>query len=120
MSSLPIVVFACDDLFTLCYVRHLLIQSVCTQLRSIIVLYVMVLVELVGTVSYTRTSTLLDINIGFSFKKVYLNTVESMRLKYGKLLPTFAPGSSWFFSSFFYHLYKCKRQAAHAQAESLV
>ena len=34
-----------------------LIQSVYTQLRSIIVLYVTVPVELVGTVTYTRTST---------------------------------------------------------------
>ena len=38
-------------------VRHLLIQLVYTQLLSIIVLYVTVPVELVGTVSYTRTST---------------------------------------------------------------
>ena len=49
------VVFACDDLCTLCYaVSHLLIQSVYTQLPSIIVLYVTVPVQLVGTVNGQR------------------------------------------------------------------
>jgi len=53
----------------LCYVSHLLIQSVYTQLPSIIVLYVMVPVVLVGTVSYTRTSTVLYFIYTQSFPK---------------------------------------------------
>ena len=64
---LPNVVFAyccicCDCLHPAMYGRHLLIQSVYTQLRSIIVLYVTVPVELVGTVTYTRTSTVVTSN----------------------------------------------------------
>jgi len=43
-------------------VRHLLIQLVYTQLLSIIVLYVTIPVELVGTVNYTRTSTVVTSN----------------------------------------------------------
>ena len=54
LSYLPVMM--CVHFAMLC--QPSLIQSVYTQLPSIIVLYVTVPVELVGTVNDTRTSTI--------------------------------------------------------------